>query len=67
MVIVWTLFGLLWVILHGVSDLFSSWQGSFGGHQSIDLWRAVPHCPIVYLARTKLKMFRKEGTVYFRI
>ena len=29
---------------HGVSDLFSSWQGSFGGHWSIDLWRAVPLC-----------------------
>ena len=41
---VWALFGLQWVMPHGVSDLFSSWQGSFGGHRSIDLWRAVPHC-----------------------
>ena len=41
---VWALFGLQWVITHGVSDLFSSWLGSFSGHQSIDLWRAVPHC-----------------------
>ena len=29
---VWALFGLQWVMPHGVSDLFSSWQGSFGGH-----------------------------------
>jgi len=41
---VWALFGLQWVMPHGVSDFFSSWQGSFGGHRSIDLWRAVPHC-----------------------
>ena len=41
---VWALFGLQWVMPHGVSDLFLSWQGSFGGYQSIDLWRAVPHC-----------------------
>ena len=41
---VWTLFGLLWAMLQSVTDLFSSRQGSLGGHQSIDLWRAVPHC-----------------------
>ena len=41
---VWTLFGLLWVMPHSVTDLFLSGQGSFGGHRSIDLWRAVPHC-----------------------
>ena len=41
---VWALFGLQWVMPLGVFDLFSSWQGSFDGHQSIDLWRAVPHC-----------------------
>ena len=64
---VWALFGLQWVMPHGVFDLFSSWQGSFGGRRIIDLWRAVPPlCPMVYLARTELKMFRREGTVYFR-
>ena len=41
---VWALFGLLWVMLQSVTDLFSSSQGSFGRHQSINLWRAVPHC-----------------------
>ena len=41
---VWALFGLLWVMLQSVTDLFSSWQGSFSRHRSIDLWRAVPHC-----------------------
>ena len=41
---VWALFGLLWVMLQSVTDLFSSSQGSFRRHQSINLWRAVPHC-----------------------
>ena len=41
---VWALFGLLWVMLQSVTDLFSSSQDSFGRHQSINLWRAVPHC-----------------------
>ena len=41
---VWTQFGLLWFMPHSVTDLFSSWQGSFNGHQSIDLWRTAPHC-----------------------
>ena len=48
---VWTLFGLLWVMPHSVTDLFSSWQGSFGGHRSIDLWRAVPHCVLWCIRR----------------
>ena len=42
--VVWTLFGLLWVMPYGIFDLFLSWQGFFGGHWSIDFWRAVPHC-----------------------
>ena len=41
---VWALFGLQWVMPHGVSNLFLRWQGSFSGHWSIDLWRVVPHC-----------------------
>ena len=41
---VWTLFGLLWGMPQSVTDLLSSWQGSFGGHRSIDLQRVVPHC-----------------------
>ena len=48
---VWTLFGLLWVMPHSVTDLFSSCQGSFGGHRSIDLWRAVPHCVLWCIRR----------------
>ena len=32
------------LVTHSVFDLFLSWQGFFGGHKSIDLWRIVPHC-----------------------
>ena len=62
---VWTLFGLLWVMPRSIIDLLSSWQGSFGGHQSIDLWRAVHIVPYGVFGDTELKMFRGEGMVYF--
>ena len=29
---------------HMVIGLFVSWQGMFGHHCNIDLWRLVPHC-----------------------
>ena len=54
---VWTLFGLLWVMPRSIIDLLSSWQGSFGGHQSIDLWRAVHIVPYGVFGETELKMF----------
>ena len=61
---VWALFGLQWVIPHGVSDLFSSWQGSFGGHWSIDLWRAVPYCVLwcIWRERNSRCFKGKEGS-----
>ena len=31
---------------HKVIEFFKSWQGMFGQHQNIDLWRLVPHCLI---------------------
>ena len=38
-----------------VADLFADWQGLFGRHRNIDLWRAVPHCCfMVSLARKEL-------------
>ena len=27
-----------------VIELFESWQGKFGRHRNIELWRIVPHC-----------------------
>ena len=44
--LVFCLFGIHWVMPHKVIELFKSWQGMFGQHQNIDLWRLVPHCLI---------------------
>ena len=38
------LFGIHWVMPLKVIGLFESWQGMFGRHRNIDLWRLVPHC-----------------------
>ena len=38
------LFGTHWVMPLKVIGLFESWQGMFGWHRNIDLWRLVPHC-----------------------
>ena len=42
--LVFCLFGIHWVMPHKVIELFESWQGKFGRHRNIELWRIVPHC-----------------------
>ena len=42
--LVFCLFGIHWVMPHKVIELFESWQGIFGRHRNIELWRIVPHC-----------------------
>ena len=29
--------------------MFESWQGKFGRHCNIDLWRLVPHCLMLFV------------------
>ena len=41
---VFVLFGLHWVMPRRVIELFACWQGKFGRHQHINIWRAIPHC-----------------------
>jgi len=42
---VFCLFGIIhWVMPYHVRELLASWQGKFGRHRNIDLWRFVPHC-----------------------
>ena len=31
---------------HTITELFESWQGKFGQHHNVDVWRIVPHCLI---------------------
>ena len=38
------LFGVHWVMLRTVLDLFSNWQGLFGRRRNTVVWRVVPHC-----------------------
>ena len=42
--LVFCLFGIHWVMPQKVIELFESWQGRFGRHRNIELWRIVPHC-----------------------
>ena len=41
--LVFCLFGIHWVMPQKVIELFESWQGRFGRHRNIELWRIVPH------------------------
>ena len=41
---VFSLFGIHWVMPYKVIELLASWQGKFGRHWNIDFWRFVPHC-----------------------
>jgi hypothetical protein len=41
---VFVMFGIHWVMPKRVIDLFYCWQGKFGWHQNITIWKAIPHC-----------------------
>jgi hypothetical protein len=38
------LFGVQWVMPCTVLDLLACWQGSFGKHRLVEVWRCIPHC-----------------------
>jgi hypothetical protein len=38
------LFGVQWVMPRTVLDLLACWQGSFGKHWHVEIWRCIPHC-----------------------
>ena len=50
---VWSLFGVIWVMPQSVADLFASWQGPFGRQHNIDLCLADPHCVLWCLWRER--------------
>ena len=39
---VFSLFGVSWVMLKGVENLLVSWQDKFGRCQSVEIWRIIP-------------------------
>uniref|UniRef100_A0A2N9GE37 Reverse transcriptase domain-containing protein n=1 Tax=Fagus sylvatica TaxID=28930 RepID=A0A2N9GE37_FAGSY len=48
---VFGLFGVQWVMPHTVLDLFHGWLGKFGRHDTIQVWKMIPHCLIWCLWR----------------
>ena len=42
--LVFTLFGISWVMPRGVEDLFACWSGIRGNLNSGAIWKAAPHC-----------------------
>jgi hypothetical protein len=47
------LFGIHWVMPKCVIEVFWCWQGSFGRHQNIVIWKAIPHCLMWYIWRER--------------
>ena len=43
---VFTLFGLSWVMPKDVLELLASWPGKFRKHRNGEIWNMVPHCMI---------------------
>lgn len=41
---VFSFFGVQWVMPCGVIDLLACQQGWFGHHRNCEIWKAIPHC-----------------------
>jgi hypothetical protein len=41
---VFVMFGVYWAMPRTVRGLLACWQGSFGKHRHVEIWRCVPHC-----------------------
>ena len=40
---VFDLFGVQWIMLQKVLDLLASWEGRFGRHRNMAIWKVKPH------------------------
>jgi hypothetical protein len=41
---IFTLFGIHWVMPRRVIEVFCCWQGRLGRHRNMVIWKAIPHC-----------------------
>jgi hypothetical protein len=41
---VFTLFGVCWVMPKGAEDLLACWAGRFGKDEAASIWKIIPHC-----------------------
>jgi hypothetical protein len=48
---VFVLFGVHWVMPCHVLHLRAGWQGRFGNHRNMVVWRMVPHCVMCWIWR----------------
>jgi hypothetical protein len=44
--LIFTLFGISWVMPRGVDDVLFCWSGSLGNSEFGAIWKAIPHCPM---------------------
>ena len=44
-----TMFGVFWVMLKTLVDLLACWQGRFGHHCNGVIWKAVSHCLMCFV------------------
>jgi hypothetical protein len=47
------LFGVSWVMSRKVSDCLESWRGQLGNKLVLHIWRLIPLCDVVSMARMK--------------
>ena len=47
------LFGVYWVMPCHVLDVWAGWQGCYGNHCNLVVWRMVPHCVMWFLWRER--------------
>ena len=50
---VFTLFGIHWVMPKTVVELLACWQGKFGRHRNFAIWMAMPHCLMLCIWRER--------------
>ena len=46
---VFSVFSASWSCLFSVKDLLACWRGAFKGHQSADVWNAIPQFLMRYI------------------
>lgn len=44
--VVFSLFGVHWVMRCAVVELLASWPGKFSKHRTVVIWSMIPHCLI---------------------
>jgi hypothetical protein len=62
---VFSLFGVCWVMPKGVEDLLACWAGRCGKGEAASLWKIIPHCLIwtIWCERNARTFTGVEATV----